>query len=222
MISTEGRVYEQRGVVYVKTIRPAEDHLSDDVTVMWHDSREITPEQRRKAWALMTDIAVDTCGSKNDKDVVYRQQALEFTSKNLEILQGRLFHLSTATVSEASAFISMLVEIIIEYGIKTQEPLYKMCEDIHRYVYTSLINKKCAVCGRRAELHHVQAIGMGYNRNEKPQIGCMVLPLCREHHQEWHHIGGTEFGDKYHIEPVAMDERIAKVYGLSKKARGAA
>ena len=57
MIQTDGRVYEQRGVVYVKTSRPAVDNLSDDVIVVWQDSRNRTAEQNRKAWALMSEIA---------------------------------------------------------------------------------------------------------------------------------------------------------------------
>ena len=42
MITTSGRAYEQRGVVYVKTTRPAADHLADDVAVVWHDARRIS------------------------------------------------------------------------------------------------------------------------------------------------------------------------------------
>jgi hypothetical protein len=215
MITTEGRAYEQRGVVYIKTTRPAVDNLSDDVTVLWHDSRHVTPEQNRKAWALMTEIGVF---QGQEKETVYREQSLEFTSRNLEVLQGMLFHLSTATVSEARSFINMLIEIIVEYGIPTKEPLYTMCEDLPRYVYACAVNKKCCICGRRAELHHCQSIGMGFNRREKPQLGNLILPLCREHHMEWHNIGGTAFGNKYHIEPIELDKRLADVFGLTKRA----
>ena len=216
MITTEGRAYEQRGIVYIKTCRPAVDHLSDDVTVLWHDSRMRTAEQNRKAWALMTEIATF---QGQDKEDVYREQSIEFTARNMETLQGLLFHLSRATVSEARAYITMLVDIIIEYGIPTKEPLYTMCEDIEHYVYACLLNKKCVICGRKAELHHVDAIGMGYNRHEKPQIGALVLPLAPEYHREWHNIGRTAFEAKYHIEPVRLDERLAKVYGLTEKAK---
>jgi hypothetical protein len=216
MITTEGRAYEQRGIVYVKTCRPAVDNLSDEVTVLWHDSRMRTAEQNRKAWALMTEIAVF---QGEDKDTVYKEQSLEFTSRNLEVLQGMLFHLSTATVSEASAFITMLVEIIIEYGIPTKEPLVELCEDVQKAVYFCLLHKACAVSRRKAELHHVDAVGMGYNRREKPQIGALVLPLAREYHMECHNIGNEAFMRKYHLEPVRLDERLAKVYGLTEKAR---
>jgi hypothetical protein len=191
------------------------DNLSDEVTVTWQDNRSRTAEQNRKAWALMSEIA-DFQGQ--EKEATYKEQSLAFTDKYLEILQGRLFHLSTATVSEASAFITMLVEIIVENGIPTKQPLYTMCEDIDKYVYACLMNKKCCVCGKRADLHHVDAIGMGFNRNTKPQLGARVLPLCRVHHTEYHTIGGTAFGEKYHVVPVALDKRLAQKYNITGRA----
>lgn len=215
MIQTDGKVYEQRGVVYVKTSRPAVDNLSDEVTVVWQDNRARTAEQNRKAWALMTEIA-DYQGQ--EKESTYKEQALAFTDKSMEILQGRLFHLSTATVSEASAFITMLVELIVENGIPTKQPLYTLCEDEQKYVYACLMNKKCCVCGLKADLHHVDQVGMGYNRNTKPQLGARVLPLCRVHHDEYHRTGITEFLNKYHVQPVALDKRLAARYNISGKA----
>lgn len=153
-----------------------------------------------------------------EKEATYKEQSLAFTDKYLEILQGRLFHLSTATVSEASAFITMLVEIIVENGIPTKEPLYQMCEDVEKYVYACLMNKKCCVCGKKADLHHIDQVGMGYNRETKPQLGARVLPLCRVHHNEYHTLGKTEFESRYHVVPVPMDRRIAGKYNISGKA----
>lgn len=216
MISTVGTVHEERGAVYITTTRPAVGNLADDVTVIWHDTRSRSADQLRKAWALMTDIATYQGESK---DEVYREQKIAFTARNMEALQGMLFGLSTATMSEASAFITMLVEIIIEYGIQTREPLFKLADDIEKYVYACMVHKKCAVCGQKAELHHVDAIGMGGNRLTKPQIGARCYPLCRTHHNEWHNIGGREFDKRYHLTPVRMDQRLADVYGLTKKAR---
>ena len=79
------------------------------------------------------------------------------------------------------------------------------------------MNKRCAVCGRKAELHHVDHVGMGRNRKEICHIGMRALPLCREHHTEIHKVGQTDFLKRYILEPVKIDERIAKVYRL--KAR---
>lgn len=57
MISTTGKAYDHKGGVVIQTTRPTEPHLSDSVAVLWHDSRQISPEQRRKAWALIGEIA---------------------------------------------------------------------------------------------------------------------------------------------------------------------
>ena len=132
----------------------------------------------------------------------------------MEILQDGLFRLSTATVSQARAYITMLIDIVIENGIPTKEPLAALCEDISKYVYSCLVNKKCAVCGKKAELHHVDAVGMGFDRTQINHIGKRCLPLCREHHNEWHKIGGAAFESKYHLIPIKIDERIAKAYRL--------
>lgn len=208
---TTGRAMESPQGVVVYTTRPPVDNLSDEVLVYWQDKRGISSEQRRKAWALMTEIADYQGQSKDD---VYAEQKTAFSIKHLEILQGELFRLSTATVSTARAFINLLVEIILEYGIPTKEPLYGLCDDIERYVYACLMNKKCAVCGRKTELHHVTKIGMGRNRREIDHIGMLALPLCREHHDEAHCIGETAFQEKYHLVPIEIDQKIAKKYGL--------
>ena len=211
-IITPGRAWltDRKGWV-VQTTRPDVPNLSDEVRVIWQDSRGITAEQRRKAWALMTEIAAYQGQSKEE---TYGEQQATFTLKHLEILQDGLFHLSSATVSTARAFITMLVEIIIEYGIPTKEPLYGLCDDIPRYVYACIMNKKCAVCGRKTELHHYDHVGMGRNRREINHIGMRAYPLCSIHHEEIHSIGEKAFDAKYHLEPIAIDEKIAKKYNL--------
>ena len=208
---TTGRAMESPQGVVVYTTRPPVDNLSNEVLVYWQDSRGRTLEQIRKAWALMGEIAEYQGQGKDD---VYREQCTAFSLKHLEILQGELFHLSTATVSTARAFINLLIEIILEYGIPTKEPLYGLCDDIERYVYACLMNKKCSVCGKKTELHHVDAVGMGRNRREIDHIGMRCLPLCWEHHDEAHRIGETAFQEKYHLVPIKIDQKIAKKYNL--------
>lgn len=210
---TTGRAMESPQGVVVYTTRPPVDNLSDEVLVYWQDSRGRTLEQIRKAWALMGEIAEYQGQGKDD---VYREQSTAFSLKHLEILQGELFHLSTATVSTARAFINLLVEIIIEYGIPTKEPLYGLCDDLERYTYACLMNKKCAVCGRNAEIHHCEGstVGMGRNRKTMVHLGLELMPLCREHHRECHDIGQKAFNGKYHLQGIIADEKICKKVGL--------
>jgi hypothetical protein len=215
MITTIGKAYEQRDGVYIKTTRPGVANLSDEVTVQWHDKRLRSDEQNKLAWKLMTFIGDHQGMTKYE---VYEQQRFEFSA-----VLGQDFHLSRATMRDASTFINILVGVVIKEGVQMPMPLYEFCDDITYAVYVSMYYKKCCVCGRKnADLHHVDAVGMGYNRDTKPQIGNRVLPLCREHHMEFHNIGVTAFNTKYHLEPVRLDERLAKVYGLTKKARQSA
>lgn len=217
-IITPGRAWatERKGWV-VQTTRPDIPNLSDDVLVIWKDTRAMSSEQRRKAWALMTEIA-DYQGQS--KEETYGEQQAAFSLKHLEILQDGLFHLSQATMSEARAFINMLIETVLENGIPTKEPLYGLCDDLERYSYACLLAKKCAVCGRKTELHHVDQVGMGRNRREISHLGMMCLPLCREHHEEAHMIGKTAFLDKYHLQPIPIDQRIADKYHLKTNEGG--
>ena len=210
-VMTAGRAWDTSKGVVVQTTRPDIPNLSDEVLVIWKDCRSISDDQRKKAWALMTEIGNYQGQSKED---VYREQQVEFSMKNMETLGGQLIHLSTATMSEARAFITLLIEIILEYGIPTREPLYGLCDDLERYTYACLMNKKCAVCGGKTELHHVDAVGMGRNRHEISHIGMMCLPLCRKHHEEAHQLGNKAFLERYHLLPIPIDEQIAKKYRL--------
>lgn len=76
---------------------------------------------------------------------------------------------------------------------------------------------KCAVCGKRGELHHIDAIGMGGDRTQVEHLGREVISLCREHHTEMHTVGKADFLAKYHLNGgVIADKTILKIYGLRR------
>lgn len=189
-----------------------------EVRVELIDNNRRTAEQLRKAWAIMSDIAIAYTGDRRDaEEDVYRPLAAAFAEKRMETqqsLQRELFHLSTATRSEASAFIGYLIDFVLEYDIPMSRPLGENADDIGQYVYACLKHKKCAVCGQKADLHHVERVGMGRDRREICHIGMNALPLCRVHHQEAHSKGDDAFCAAYHLEPVQIDREIAKVYKL--------
>lgn len=191
------------------------------VEIILPDGRRISPEQRRKVYALIGEVAEYVDGIRNAGTIESAKKTLkmEFMLSRMEGMERRLFSLSDCDVTTARAFINFLVEFIIENDIPTRVPLIENCEDIERYVYACLMNKKCAACGRHADLHHCDGgiIGMGNNRKQINHIGRPALPLCREHHTEIHSIGQEDFLRRYFLEPVRIDECIAKVYRL--KAR---
>ena len=138
------------------------------------DGRSISPEQRRKTYALLHEIAEyigdDTESTKNS-------MKMDFVLNRMQAMQRKMFSLSDVDMNTASEFITYLVEFIIEHDIPCQDnKLSELCEDVGRYVYACLINKKCCVCGRLADLHHVDAVGMGNDRQEVHHLGRRVMP----------------------------------------------
>ena len=83
-------------------------------------------------------------------------------------------------------------------------------------IYASLMHKKCAVCGKHADLHHCEGgvVGMGNDRTKVNHIGRPALPLCREHLTVIHQVGQADFLSKYHLVTIPIDKKIAKVYRL--------
>nr|WP_325191341.1 putative HNHc nuclease [uncultured Selenomonas sp.] len=179
------------------------------------DERHISADQRKKAYVLISYIAA--WWGYTPLEAMKEMLKLMFVGE-AETLR-RSFSLSDCDMTTARLFITYLIDFCLLHGVDVGEPLYQLSEDIPRYVWACLMNKRCAVCGRKAELHHVDAVGMGRNRKEICHIGMRALPLCREHHTEIHSIGQEDFLRRYIIEPVRIDERIAKVYRLNTKHR---
>ena len=193
------------------------------VEIILPDGRRISPEQRRKVYALIGEVAEYVDGIRNAGTIESAKRTLkmEFMLSRMEGMERRLFSLASCDVTTAREFINFLVDFIVENDIPTRVPLIENCEDVARYVYACLMSKKCAVCARHADLHHCDGgvIGMGGNREKVNHIGRPALPLCREHHTEIHTVGQEDFLKRYFLEPVKIDERIADVYRLRKKNR---
>lgn len=186
----------------------------EEVQIGLKDGRRITPEQRRKAFALVGEIAAYTGYERDEAHLTLKH---EFMNKHLDQLQIELFSLSDCDVTTAKEYISYLIDFCLTFDVPTKVPLTELCDDVERYVYACLIHKKCCVCGKRAELHHVDRVGMGNNRNEIVHEGRRCLPLCREHHTEVDHLGDVRLCERYHVTPVKIDERIIKTYRLRTK-----
>ena len=186
----------------------------ESVGVEFVDKRRISAKQRRKAYALIRDIALWMGGTP--METAKELTKWIFQESDPATLE-ETFSLSDCSMEVARLYITFLIDFCLLHDIPCGEPLYKLAEYIQRYVWVCLLNKRCAVCGRKAELHHVDAVGMGRNRKEICHIGMRVLPLCRTHHTEIHRIGHETFLRRYILEPVRVDERIADVYKLRKE-----
>lgn len=190
-----------------------------EVTIEIEDGRLITMAQRRKCYVLIRYIA-DWWGYTPPEAMKEILKYDFFTADGYEGLNAKTFSLSDAPRSQARAFISFLIGFCLEHDIPCGEPLWKLTEDIPRYVYVAALHKRCAVCGKRAQWHHAEdRVGMGRSRSEICHIGMRGLPLCARHHSECHNMPQSEFNKMYLLESIKVDERIADIYRLRKTAK---
>ena len=215
---------DEAGTLTIKASVPSIDRALlrqyRDCIIVLDDGRHINAQQRRKIYALIGEIDEHVNGIRTAVGMDEQKQLLkmEFMLKRMTDAERRMFSLSDCSVTTASNFIGFLIEFIIANDIPVRFSLAEKAEDIGQYVYACLANKKCAVCGRHADLHHAEGshVGSGFNRNEVHHLGREALPLCREHHTECHAMPEADFLEKYHLEPVQLDERLCKIYKLKK------
>lgn len=191
----------------------------NQVAIEFKDGRTISPEQRRMIWALIGAVAEWQCGYKTSlilDDVAFDlKREFLFKIKGLTFIDN--FSLSDCSVALASEFIKFLISFILANDISSKVLLRELCEDINHYVYACLMNKKCACCGKPAEMHHVDAIGQGRDRRIVYQIGMRVISLCRTCHTKAHAKGVSWLYKDMHLVAISLTEEIGKIYRLTNK-----
>lgn len=186
-----------------------------DCLVQLIDSRPLSDKQRRACYALLREIS-DYTGQGLDPTKEWMK--IKFIAEDLEQTADRIFSLSNAPMSLVCAFQRFIVRFILEWDIPCSFPLLDMVDDVQDYIYSCLINKKCCICGQHTDLHHVERVGMGRNREEIIHEGMEVLPLCREHHTEAHTMPDEEFFDKYHLPGgIQLDKTLCRIYKLKSR-----
>lgn len=189
-----------------------------EVWIEFIDSRPLSDRQRRNVYAMIREIA-DWSGYLPDEVKSHLKRKFWYG----ELLEtADIFSLSNASMSVVAAFQSWLARFIVANDVPTHKPMLEYIDDVQDYVYACLIHKKCPICGKAADLHHIDAVGMGRDRTQIIHEGLEVLPLCREHHTEIHTIGKADFLKRYHLNGgIIADKTICRIYGLKQNRRKA-
>lgn len=195
------------------------DRKYSEVEVIFQDGRRISGEQRRKVYALIGEIAEFVAGYRNSETIeeTKNQRKWEFILERMESQERRLFSLSNCSVTLAREFITYLIDFIIKHDIPSSVSLLDNCEDIGAYIYACTMSRKCAVCGKEAQIHHVTGskIQSGNDREKVHHLGREILPLCAVHHEQCHN-NEVDFIERYHLQPIKLDEALCKKLGLKK------
>lgn len=171
---------------------PIEEKQMRNCTVWIDDGRHISAEQRKKIYATINDIAA------------YTGEVPEIMKEWIKYLYiyrtgSEYFSFSRCSMDTAREFINVMLDYALEMGIPLMDFALNRTDDIDHYLYACLKLKKCVLCGRPGEIHHVDAIGMGNDRRTIDDSQHRKICLCRTHHTEAHATGVDSFTNKYKV-----------------------
>ena len=95
----------------------------------------------------------------------------------------------------AKEYISFLIDFALQHDIELSDPGLQRTDDIERYLWSCIKHKRCCLCGKPADIHHVDSIGRGQDRRNYDDSEHKKMALCRLHHSEAHNIGVDSFNE---------------------------
>jgi len=208
----------------------------EDVQVLLTDGRQISVKQSNAIHAMIHDIAAFDRGYAWKPDVhsktlaemellwlcdLTEDEEFRYALKMrwCELTERPFFSLSTREpncidCTGARDFLGWLIDLCVKHAIPCSGGLIDRAEDISRYLYQCIAHKRCAICGKPADLHHVDHVGMGSNRDEICHLGLRAESLCRTHHDEAHSLGQLTFDVRYHLFGITLDETLCLIHNL--------
>ena len=171
------------------------------------DGRTISADQRKKIYATLRDMSIYTGHTPEELKNLMKCEYVAKTGHDY-------FSLSNVDMTTANDFLTFLIDFCLEWDIPASGNLLERSPDVARYLYLCLVRKKCCITGRKAELHHVDAVGVGRDRKDIIHKGMRVLPLTRKMHTEAHALGRDSFCSKYHVFGIKLDADLCKIWNV--------
>ena len=184
-----------------------------EVFVTMQDARHHSPWQHKKVFGLVNEITRHFNGYISSHTMKSENEYMraELTNRFCLETDTELFSMSNADMTTVFEFIGYLIDFCLEHDVACLDnTLLGYCEDISKLIYSCLMNRKCTLCGKYGEVHHVDTVGMGNDRTKIHHLGLRALALCRTHHNEAETIGNLVFFERYCIYPIKLDERLCK------------
>lgn len=177
------------------------------------DDRTITAAQRGLLFALFKDISVHSTGHKTENLVEEVKEDLK--AKFCVDKKHEHFSLSDVSILVAGEFIDYVLEFTFSHGIPLKFKTFEVAKEWRDWSYLCFRYRECTICRKKhAEVHHLEAVGRGMNRNKVNHSKMPLIMLCRHHHQEAHNIGNESFCRKYHVAGIFVDVATLKALNI--------
>lgn len=204
-------------------IKPTEplnlDHIEtvsgskDEFYIDWElaDRRKMRAKQRRLFFALINDIVQwSVMPQEYVKDMFYLQYSA-YTGKEISLADS-----SKTSVSDVNVLIDLVIDFMFEWNVPFKEGYKQLPREEQYFIYQCCRHRRCLVCGDYADIHHLDTVGMGMNRDHVDHTQKHVMPLCRTHHENYHQLGAEKFAELYHvpINGIKLDAETLKKLGV--------
>lgn len=176
------------------------------------DTRKARATQRRLFFALINDIANYSDASPAWlKELFYLQYEIYTAGKTISLSDG-----TKSSVTDAHELLDLVIDFMFEFHVPFKKGYELLTKDESFYLYQCCRHRQCIVCGKHADIHHLDTVGMGMNRNKIDHTKRYVMPLCRKHHSQIEQIGSIKFSKLHHV-PVTgikLDIDVLKKIGV--------
>lgn len=182
------------------------------VMLEFPDPRQARPKQRALFFALLQDIWRWSGEPVNWlKEYFYARYTIRTQGDEISLAND-----TSNSVTEARYLLDDVVKFIFEYDVPIRSGYMLLPRDESNFQYQCIKHRKCLICGRHADIHHVDELGAGRNRNKQDHTKFRLAALCREHHTEIHQIGVQEFLQRHHLTGIGIkvDKETLKRIGL--------
>lgn len=173
------------------------------------DPRGFTSQQRRFIFALLQDIYIYTGEPLESLKDVFYWQFRYFTGKNISLSNE-----SENSVDEIATLAELILDFIFENDIPFREGYEIAPQNQEYYFYKCVMARKCCICGKPADICHIETVGVGRNRRKIDHTKHTFYAGCRKHHSEEHQIGTQNFLNKYQIIPTKLNAESVKQLGI--------
>lgn len=179
------------------------------------DPRKARPAQRKLFFALCNDIQSWAGAPMKDflKDFFYTTYAIENDGAEISLADG-----TNNSVSDANKLLDIVIDFMFEWSVPFKQGYELLPRDENYFLYQCCKHRKCVVCGKHADIHHMNGstVGAGSNRNKIDHTKRYVLPLCRVDHNLIHSQGEDEFCKMNHlpIRGIKLDVETLKKIGV--------
>lgn len=180
---------------------------------MVNGDRHISPEQRKKAFAMLNDISDYTSYS-----LIETEQLMKYRFISTQLIP-KFFSLFDYSMTVDKNLIDFMITFCIQQDIPFTTKVWNEIASSYALQHQCLLKRLCVICGKpHADLAHYDSVGSGRNKKESNHVGLREMTLCRKHHSLQHSIGLVEFCQIYQVKTIKMTKYdVVKLGMMSQK-----